>query len=196
MLIAAFVCLAVLDLGLLAVIVARRRERIDGEELLAEITRERQMFQELATSLREEIDSAHTSSRQALLQVQTLAAEIEQDAKGSKEVITQNVKDVYTEMSTQIEKPLADLSVRQNSLELLLRKVTSERKILVALLARGEKLCKFFDGQLPYDEILKEIEMKKYTDARNLLAQGIGYQQVASDLGLSMSEVALLHQAP
>ena len=74
----------------------------------------------------------------------------------------------------------------------ILRRVEEEKATLQRLVARSEKLCQFFDERIPYEEVLAEIEDKKYADARALLARGKSARAVAQELGLSESEVRLV----
>ena len=39
-----------------------------------------------------------------------------------------------------------------------------QKTVVQKLIARGEKICKFFDQRVSYEEILDEIEDKKYSD--------------------------------
>jgi hypothetical protein len=73
-----------------------------------------------------------------------------------------------------------------------LRRIEKEKQILLKSVSRGEKIARFFDKRLPYEEVLEDIEDKKYIDARHLLSQGIAPKQVAQELGMPESEINLM----
>ena len=99
---------------------------------------------------------------------------------------------VVTQLTSRFESPLRDLAKRKVGLESLLQQAEREKEILQKLLARGEKICRFFDERVPYEDVLHEIEDKKYADARKLLARGHAPHRVANELGMSESEVRLV----
>jgi hypothetical protein len=99
---------------------------------------------------------------------------------------------VVQELTSRFEAPVKEITRKQASLEALLRKVDQEKTLLQRLLQRGEKLARFFDERVPYEEVLEEIEDKKYADARALLARGKSPVTVAQELGMSESEVRLV----
>ena len=51
---------------------------------------------------------------------------------------------------------------------------------------------KFFNEKIPYDEIMAELEDKKYMDARRLLARGLSSEEVSIRIGLPIAEIEVL----
>ena len=121
-----------------------------------------------------------------------LATEAEQEVKTGGLTLAHEMEQVAAQLSGQFEEPLRELGKRQTYLEALLRRIDSEKLSLQKLLARGEKICRFFDNRVPYEEVLAELEDKKYADARSLLARGKAPAQIASELGMSETEVRLV----
>ena len=87
---------------------------------------------------------------------------------------------------------LRELSKKQASTSTLLRKVDYERERILKVVKRGEKIVKFFDEKTPYSDVLKEMETKKYDDCRSLLSQGMNSDQIATELGISKSEIEII----
>jgi hypothetical protein len=187
------VTLVLLDVALLgAVFVQRRRGRDARLELVEELTEERRLLQELRTSVHEELAAAQGKARETLSVATRLAAEAEHEVKHGGSAIAQEMEAVAAQMAARLEEPMKELSRKQAAVESLLRKIEAEKSTVARLLARGEKLVKFFDERVPYEEVLEEIKDKKYADARALLARGKTPSTVASELGLNESEVRLI----
>ena len=109
-----------------------------------------------------------------------------------RQTIASEMGAVATQLTERFEAPLKELSKRKAGLEALLKKVEREKTVLQTVVARGEKICRFFDERIPYEEVLHEIEDKKYSDARKMLAKGNSPAAIAVELGMSESEVRLV----
>ena len=75
----------------------------------------------------------------------------------------------------------ANVGVFSILFEKLLQRVDRQKSLILKLVERGEKICKFFDQRVSYEEILDEIEDKEYSDARHLLTEGYRPERVAKD---------------
>ena len=178
-----------LDLGLI-VVVARLSQRRDSGQL--ELAEERQLLGELRSSVKEELEAAQAKARTTLDKAMRLATEAEQEVKIGGQSLAQEMEQVAAQLAGQFDEPLRELGKRQTYLEALLRRIDNEKASLQKLLARGEKICRFFDNRVPYEEVLAEIEDKKYADARSLLARGKAPASIAAELGMSETEVRLV----
>ena len=178
-----------LDLGLI-VVVARLSQRRDSGQL--ELAEERQLLGELRSSVKEELEAAQAKARATLDKAMRLATEAEQEVKTGGQSLAQEMEQVAAQLAGQFDEPLRELGKRQTYLEALLRRIDNEKASLQKLLARGEKICRFFDNRVPYEEVLAEIEDKKYADARSLLARGKAPASIAAELGMSETEVRLV----
>jgi len=178
-----------LDLGLI-VVVARLSQRRDSGQL--ELAEERQLLGELRSSVKEELEAAQAKARATLDKAMRLATEAEQEVKIGGQSLAQEMEQVAAQLAGQFDEPLRELGKRQTYLEALLRRIDNEKASLQKLLARGEKICRFFDNRVPYEEVLAEIEDKKYADARSLLARGKAPASIAAELGMSETEVRLV----
>ena len=178
-----------LDIGLI-IVVARLSQRRDSGQL--ELAEERQLLGELRSSVKEELEAAQAKARATLDKAMRLATEAEQEVKTGGQSLAQEMEQVAAQLTGQFDEPLRELGKRQTYLEALLRRIDTEKASLQKLLARGEKICRFFDNRVPYEEVLAEIEDKKYADARSLLARGKAPASIAAELGMSETEVRLV----
>jgi hypothetical protein len=184
--------LILLDVGLLAAVFFLNRRQEAQVELVAELTEERRLLAELRTSVQEELEAAQSRSREMLDKVTMMATEAEMEVKSGGETLARELESVADQLTTRFETPLKDLARKQSHVESLLKRVESEKTLLQKLVQRGEKLAKFFDERIPYEDVLSEIADKKYVDARSLLARGVTPAQIAHELGMSESEVRVL----
>jgi hypothetical protein len=184
--------LILLDVGLLAAVIFLNRRQEAQVELVAELTEERRLLAELRTSVQEELEAAQSRSREMLDKVTMMATEAEMEVKSGGETLARELESVADQLTTRFETPLKDLARKQSHVESLLKRVESEKTLLQKLVQRGEKLAKFFDERIPYEDVLSEIADKKYVDARSLLARGVTPAQIAHELGMSESEVRVL----
>ena len=184
--------LILMDLGLMVAVYLLSRRRETHLELVEELTEERRLLAELRTVVQEELEAAQAKARSTLDKAMRLATEAEQEVKTGGQTIAKEMELVVAELTDRFSDPLKELSRKQSYLESLLRRVEDEKTSLQKLLARGEKICRFFDNRVPYEEVLAEIEDKKYADARLLLARGKAPGAVATELGMSETEVRLV----
>jgi len=184
--------LIIADIVLLGLIFAINRRQNDNTELLQELSEERNIIGEIRRATQEELGFVQSDCRDILKKVTHLAAETEQELKNSSTTIAQEMESVVNELREQLAQPLKDLGRRQASLEATLRKIEREKKLIQKLLGKGEKLARFFDKKISYEELVEELEERKYADAMALLAQGHSPESIATELGMSAAEVKLL----
>lgn len=186
------VVLVLMDLVLLGAVVWLSRRQDAHVQMALELTEERRILTELRHSIHEELEAAQAKARETLDKARHLAAEAELEVKSGGQTIAKEMDVVATQLAARFEVPLKDLARQKAGLEAVLQHAEREKSILQNLLARGEKICRFFDERVPYEDVLREIEDKKYADARKLLARGHAPQLVAVELGMSESEVRLV----
>ncbi len=184
--------LLLVDAGLIYAFWHFMRRRTIEADIVSELAEERRMLEDLRRGARVEIAEGQTRVREASDRVSRMALEAEQEVKGSGGVIRGEVEKVLAGFGGTLDAPLAELAVRQEQVQSLLRKVESERNILRKLLTRAEMMCKALDEKAPLDEVLSELREKKYTDARSLLTRGLSVSKVAAEVELSEAEVRLL----
>ncbi len=186
------VALILLDAGLLAAVFFLNRRQEAQVELVAELSEERRMIAELRASVQEELEAAQGKARGMLDKVTKMATEAEMEVKSGGATIAHEMEQIASTLTARFELPLKELSVKQRQVEALLKRLDHEKSLMKNLVARGEKICKFFDERVPYEEVLHEIADKKYSDARALLAKGQSPTQVAHELAMNETEVRIL----
>ena len=184
--------LVFLDIGLLVAIFLLNRKQETHGDLLADLTEERRLLSELRDSVKSELSSAQISNKEIVAKVSHIAAEAEQEVKNSGQTLATGMEEIFSDLNIRFEKPLKELARRQASVETLSKRIDKERERLLKVITRGESLVKFFDEKTPFEDVIKDLENKKYEDCRHLLAKGVSEEQIASELGMSKSEVRLL----
>lgn len=184
--------LVFIDVVLLAAIIRLSRQKPTDYNTLREVTEEREMLSELRRSVFEELDSARKESQDRLNQMNQIAAEIDQDLKSSSQTIASQIEEIATEITSKLNEPVKKLAKKQLSLEALSHKVETQKEILNKSLMRAEKVCRFFDRNAKYEDVISEIEDQKYSTALQLIAKGLTPEKVASEIGISTSEAKLL----
>lgn len=186
------VFLLVLDLGLIVGIVLYLKNNRNQAEVLEALTEERLTLKRVRAEIRDEMEQAKSYIDSEVTNYKRLAAEVEEETKTGKSQIQENLKEVITEFSHSFEEPLKELSRKQNSLEGAIRLAGKERTQLLNAIKKGQLISKFFNQEIPYEQLLKDIELKKYDDARKLIGQGYSADQVAKELGMRASEIEMI----
>lgn len=192
MLIVALSGLFVFDIVLVLAVLMLFKSRQEPTHILREINEERSLFNEQKSQIQEEMEQMLAQSRHYFEQVSKMATEAEQELKQGIESLRSEVDLVVRESSSKFEGPLSELAKRSQSIQLQAQKIEKEKKSLQATLIRAERLTNFFDSRASYQDVLSELEDKKYLDARQLLTQGQTPDEVANQLGMSPAEVRML----
>lgn len=113
----------------------------------------------------------------------------------------------WTEMTTKIEEVMVEIERRSQdlidtSLKQLNRKkheaahlineIEELRKLLGQDLQNAKKVLRFFDTKVDLDTALDDLRLDKYTEAKQLLNEGLQATEISRRLGLSLREVALV----
>jgi hypothetical protein len=186
------VTLLVLDFFLVYSVYSLFKRNTYSTELLREISTERQRLNELLVSCRDEINIGKSEIKKLVDKASALGADLEMETTAGKEALAAEMEKVVVQLSEKVNLPSKELLKQKQSMEMLLRKADIERQTLQKALARGETILKCLDRDIPYDAVLKELQEKKYADARELLSRGLMPSEVARDLGLSVPEVNLI----
>jgi len=187
------VMLFALDIVILAYIYVTRRKTTEFDVNLAqEMNEERRILSELRDSVRQELQNHSRQSKEALDRVSRIAAEVDQEFKNNAGTIASDLETVVKGLEGRFEVPFQRLVTKEAAIESLGRRLEKQKLSLQKLVERGEKICRFFDQRLPFEQILDEIEDKKYVDARHLLTQGMKPAEVSKELGISLSEIHLI----
>lgn len=186
------VVLALLDFALISAILMLRKRQVTQISMIEDLTEERKMLSELRCTIQDELEIASSKNKENLNKVTHLAAEAEQEIKAGSDTLSKEMEKILLQLSSRFEEPLKELTKKQAAIEMLAKRIEEQKVILHKLVTRGEKVCQILDKKAPYQDVLSEIEDKKYSDARHLIAKGISPQKVAHELGLTESEVRLV----
>ena len=189
---ALFVVLVLLDLVLFAMFFFLNRKQVEQGEALRSLSDERSLLEDLRQSVQEELALAESKSKDTLAKVHKIAMEAEQEVKLGSQQLSSELQGLSEQLTNKFEKLLEELRSKQMFVESLMKRIEREKSLLQKQVVRGEKLAGFFDKRISYQEVLEEIEDKKYIDARNLLSQGMEPENVAKELGMTLAEVKVV----
>lgn len=190
--IALFVILFLFDCILLWLLLKGNSHSSASVETLQTIHEERRMITELHEDLKRDFEHFRMEMHKQFESIQHLATEVDHEVQSSKAILQQESENSAQQIRELIGKPLEDLSKRYVTTKKLLTRLERERETISRVITKGEKICQFLDQKIPYEELLHELEDKKYTDARALLSLGKSPKDVASTLGLTEGEVRLV----
>ncbi|MFW7381824.1 MAG: hypothetical protein ACOH5I_23665 [Oligoflexus sp.] len=161
-------------------------------EILKEIHEEKRRSKELQLSFREEVQQFHQQAKDLHQRMVQLATEAEMEIKSSGSTLSAELDRLLADLSKKVDVSVEDITRHRSSISALIQKAQRERQFLSKSVTKAEKLIQFFKSKVPVEEVLEEIEDKKYLDARHLLAKGLSVEEVATEIGLPISEVNLL----
>lgn len=186
------VCLIGLDVALLGIVYFLGKQRVNPVEIMQELTEERRQLAEIRSAIEEEMGLGQAKLREVLDRVSMMGTEIEEEINSGRKTLKAEMEEVLKDLSERVEAPMGQITKKQVALENVLKRAELKKMGIVKAISRGEQIVKFFNKNVPYEEIIEEIESKKYLDARQLLSKGIPVSQVAKDLNMPESEVSLL----
>lgn len=186
------VLLVVLDLFLLGLVLFMGKQRFNPVDLLKEIHAERNSLKELRESIQIELHDHYRKSEEIYKKINRIAAEAEIEVKEAGKVLSQEMSVVLDDFSKKLSLSGEQITRQKTALGATIQRAEREREVLKKVVSRGEKLSSFFNKKVPYEEVLEEIEDKKYLDARQLLSTGMTPAEVSQEIGLPESEVLLI----
>lgn len=192
MMTAMLVLLIVADIGLAFAFMRLSKRQEAHRQLMSEMTEERALLNDLRSSIRNDLSVAQSQVRAMKEQVQVLATEAELEVKNGTEAIAREVEGIVAQLSTKLEQPLNEITTKQHYVERLLQRIQGERKAFSRVTERANELARFFQEGIPFDEVIKELEDKKFSDIRAMVTQGVSPAKVAKELGVSEQEVRLI----
>ncbi len=179
-------------IGLVLLALKKRQETPATLEMLRELDHEHRLIKEMRDAVREDLQQKHAEMKLLYEKVAMIATETDMELKSGVQSLQSEIEALLGEARHRLEESIQQIDKRRTGFSSLLKKAGEERQLLQKALTRGEKLTKFFDSSVPYQDVLEELEDKKYVDARHMLSRGIAPAQVARELGLAESEVQLI----
>lgn len=184
--------LVVLDLILLGLVYFLNKQKFNPIDTLKELNHERSLLKEVRSGIENELHKKYQEFEDLYKKINTIAVELDH----SNTVYSSNVKGEMQDLLHSFSEKMSDagdsLYHKKAALGTALQKADEQSERLIRLIRRAEKLSMFFSKSVPYEEVLEEIEDKKYIDARHLLAKGLSPEEVSKEIGLDLSEVGLI----
>lgn len=159
---------------------------------ISDLTAERELISNLQSTIKKDISITNAEQKTMMSKLSMIAAEIEQEVSSQKSGITENLDEITSELAKEFEAPLRELTRKQNAIEALYKRLKQERLEIDRATEKASQLIKFFNDKVPYEDILSELEDKKYTDARRLLSKGMTPDEVSNRLGLPVAELEVM----
>ncbi|RZA11009.1 MAG: hypothetical protein EOP10_33780 [Proteobacteria bacterium] len=179
-------------IGLVLIALRRKKETPATVGILRELDHEHRLIKQMREAVREDLAMKHSEMKALYEKVAMIATETDMELKSGAQSLQSEMEHVMADARQRLDDYLEQIDKRRTGLSGLVKKAAEERQMLQKALSRGEKLTKFFDSTVPYQDVLEELEDKKYVDARHMLARGILPAQVARELGLQEAEVQLI----
>ena len=180
------------DILLIAGMYILLRNQRGTDLAVSDLTAERELISNLQSTIKRDISATNAEQKTMMSKLSKIAAEIEQEVSTQKSGITENLDEITSELAKEFEAPLRELTRKQNALEALYKRLKQERSEVEKATAKAAQLTKFFNDKVPYEDILSELEDKKYMDARRLLSKGLSTDEVSNRLGLPIAEIEVM----
>ena len=150
------------------------------------------MLSDLRGQIRSELQTAHTQIRTLRDQVQVLATEAEQEVRQGVSEITGEVDKIIANISQKLDAPMRSLNEKQHFIAQLAKNAQKEREILSRVVARAENVAKLLKAGDSWEDVVDELEAKRYADIRAMLTKGVQPAKIAKELGVSEQEIKIV----
>ncbi|MEI6833128.1 MAG: hypothetical protein WCL28_03975 [bacterium] len=184
--------LAVADVILVVAFLRLQKRQFDNQNVIRELTEERSLLADLRDSVRNELMAAQSQARATRDQVQVLATEAEQEVKRGVEQITREAESIVSNIAGKLEKPFQELTNKQHFLMKLAKDAESQRELLSRVVTRAEHAAKLLQSAEKWEDIVEELESRRYHDIRAMLAKGLSTEKISKELGVSENEVRVV----
>ena len=184
--------LAVADVILVVAFLRLQKRQFDNQNVIRELTEERSLLADLRDSVRNELMAAQSQARATRDQVQVLATEAEQEVKRGVEQITREAEGIVSNIAGKLEKPFQELTNKQHFLMKLAKDAESQRELLSRVVTRAEHAAKLLQSAEKWEDIVEELESRRYHDIRAMLAKGLSAEKISKELGVSENEVRVV----
>lgn len=162
------------------------------EKEFARLDTERAELLELQSHLVQDLTAAKQLSSEAVQKLSHLGAEahtewteMAQKVESLTMTLESHIKQLTSEQLQQISKSRmsVDKSVKDSQV------INAQ---LIDTLKNAQRILKFFDKNVPTDQIIKDLQTEKYSEAKRLLEQGANASFISKKLGMPLSEVSLI----
>lgn len=166
--------------------------KIKRDKEFAILDAERAKLIEIQSVLTEEVSQAKKLAGETLNKLMLIGSE----AHAEWEDVTKKINSVLIEVDKHseiiLDANISNLNMRTMALEKVIRDAENINQNMLVSIKKAQKILKLFDASVPTEEIFKEIQNEKYSEAKKLLQQGIEASEIVKRLGMSLSEVLLI----
>lgn len=187
---ASFILFEVLILTLVLKALRNSSERRDLS--LAQLDKERQEILNIQLQLRSEAESAQQLSRETLGKLQSIGLQANAEWTEMTGKIDEVISEVEQRCGELSQNVLKDINKKQLECRKIIESADRTLRELRTSLESAKKVSALLTSQGGIEEVLREIQMEKYQEARRRLLSGASLDQVSASLGLSRSEISLL----
>jgi type I site-specific restriction endonuclease len=179
-------------IGFSACLKLTRREKNKRDKEFALIDKERLELTKLENILKEDLAQARLMSDTILQKLKDLSNQAEMEWQNIAlkvhelvELVDHKSKDILEANIMQASKVNLQLAKTCKTAEHLQEALEESRK-------NTHKTLRLLDQNVQADDLLKQIQTEKYTEAKELLLKGIEPHVISKKLGISMGELILL----
>lgn len=186
------IILIVFDVALSFLVWKQHSKPPVSDQLLADIHIERQEIMKIRQEIMDEISSTKNQLNQQFEKIKQFSSELDADVQDAPQNLKKILQESQKSFLIECDKPLQKLTQKQLEIEGTIRKIQKERKKIQSSIEHGEVIIQSLHNNRSWDDVINDIQNKKYDNARSLLAQGMPQSDVMMDLGLSHTEIQLL----
>jgi DNA-binding NarL/FixJ family response regulator len=184
--------LAIADVILIVAFLSLQRRQAVSHNLVRELTEERALLADLRNSVRAELAEAQSHARSIKDQIQVLATEAEQEVKRGVQQIAHEADAIVVNISNKLDAPFQELTNRQHFLLKLAKDAEVQRELLARVVGRAENAAKLLRAAENWEDVVDELESRRYHDIRAMLSKGLSTEKIAKELGVTENEVRLV----
>jgi hypothetical protein len=162
------------------------------EREFARLDQERAELMELQQSVSRELSQAKKISEDTLTKLKRIGADAHDEWVEMTHKCDELMKILEKQSSELSENTINNVNRQRMQMEKSIQLANQTANALDESTASAQRVLRFLDENVPSDEILKELQAEKYSEARRLINEGTDLSAICRKLGLSQSEVQLL----
>lgn len=162
------------------------------EQEFALLDKERAKLIGLQSQLKEDVSEARKLADETLKKLKLIGAEAHAEWNDMTKKIHEVLVEVDSHSEKLLENNISKLNLQRMSLDKTVQDATHINETLTLATLKGQKFLKLFDAGLPTEDILKELQTNKYSEAKKMLSDGMDASFISKKLGISLGEIVTL----
>jgi hypothetical protein len=162
------------------------------EKDFSRLDNERNELLQLQEALRSDMQETKHLAENTLQKLRLLGAESHQEWLEMRAGVDGAAQEFQESSKIILDESVATITRQKLGLEKVVKTAGERERVLVDRLKDVERVLKILDRNAPVEQVLKDIQADKYSEAREMLNQGIDPSQISRKLALSLNEVSLL----